>query len=152
MVYRFRPDGRDPDNSVFDLIYLQPLPESGVRPDPAEPIELSAEQSFHDVPGLDPGLATIYDQDTGNLIAQQRGFKASTKAGATLANYQEARIRHLHQRIDDLSARDRHDDQGHTSRRHFHTGPGSAPGLLSGPAGFQGSHERVMARGQWRHR
>lgn len=100
MVYRFRPDGRDPDNTVFDLLYLQPLPASGERPDPAEPIDLSVEQSFHEVPGLDPGLATIYDQDTGNLIAQQRGFKASTKAGATLANYQEARIRHLHQRID----------------------------------------------------
>jgi len=49
---------------------------------------------------LDPGLATIYDQDTGHLIAQQRGFKSSTKLGATLANCQGARIRHLHQRID----------------------------------------------------
>ncbi|SDN82620.1 aromatic ring-hydroxylating oxygenase subunit alpha [Pseudomonas jinjuensis] len=100
MVYRFRPDGADVDGCIFDLLYLQPLPESGERPMPAEPFELDVEQSFHEVPGLDPGLATIYDQDTGNLIGQQRGFKSSTKPGQTLGNYQEVRIRHLHQTLD----------------------------------------------------
>ncbi|MNE55666.1 hypothetical protein D3C80_1505170 [compost metagenome] len=87
------------DGCIFDLLYLQPLPESGERPMPAEPFELDVEQSFHEVPGLDPGLATIYDQDTGNLIAQQRGFKSSTKPGETLGNYQEVRIRQLHQTL-----------------------------------------------------
>ncbi|MCY1397001.1 3-phenylpropionate/cinnamic acid dioxygenase subunit alpha [compost metagenome] len=99
MVYRFRPDGADVDSCIFDLLYLQPLPESGERPMPAEPFELDVEQSFHEVPGLDPGLATIYDQDTGNLIGQQRGFKSSTKPGETLGNYQEIRIRQLHQTL-----------------------------------------------------
>ncbi len=100
MVYRFRPNGRDPDSTIFDLLYLQPLPDYGFRPDPAEPVELDFEQSFHEVPGFDPGLATIYDQDTGNLIAQQRGFKSSVKAGETLGNYQEIRVRHLHRTLD----------------------------------------------------
>ncbi|GAB3287452.1 aromatic ring-hydroxylating oxygenase subunit alpha [Parahaliea aestuarii] len=100
MVYRFVPNGNDPDSTVFDLLYLQPLPDSGERPDPAEPVELGFDQSFHEVPGFDPGLATIYDQDTGNLIAQQRGFKSSMKAGETLGNYQEARVRQLHQTLD----------------------------------------------------
>jgi phenylpropionate dioxygenase-like ring-hydroxylating dioxygenase large terminal subunit len=100
MVYRFRPNGSDPDSAIFDLLYLQPLPDSGERPDPAEPVELDFEQSFHDVPGLDPGLATIYDQDTGNLIGQQRGFKSSAKPGQTLGNYQEIRARHVHQTLD----------------------------------------------------
>ena len=100
MIYRFRPNGVDPDTTIFDLLYLQPVPESGERPDPPEPIELDYHQSFHDVPGFDPGLATIYDQDTGNLIAQQRGFKASLKPGQTLGNYQEIRIRQFHQTID----------------------------------------------------
>ena len=99
MVYRFRPNGNDVDSCIFDLLYLQPVPDSGERPDPAEPVELDFEQSFHEVPGLDPGLATIYDQDTGNLIAQQRGFKSSTKPGETLGNYQEVRIRQLHQTL-----------------------------------------------------
>jgi len=100
MVYRFRPNGSDPDSAIFDLLYLQPLPESGERPDPAEPVELDFNQSFHEVPGFDPGLATIYDQDTGNLIGQQRGFKSSTKPGQTLGNYQEVRTRQLHQTLD----------------------------------------------------
>lgn len=100
MVYRFIPNGSDPDSTIFDLLYLQPVPDSGERPDPAEPVELDFHQSFHEVPGFDPGLATIYDQDTGNLIAQQRGFKSSMKPGETLGNYQEARIRQLHQTLD----------------------------------------------------
>lgn len=100
MVYRFVPNGRDPDSTVFDLLYLQPLPDSGERPDPAEPVELDFHDSFHEVPGFDPGLATIYDQDTSNLIGQQRGFKSSTKPGETLGNYQEVRVRHLHQTLD----------------------------------------------------
>ncbi|ENO85561.1 aromatic ring-hydroxylating oxygenase subunit alpha [Thauera linaloolentis] len=100
MVYRFRPNGNDPDTCIFDLLFLQPLPDSGERPDPAEPFELDIEQSFHEVPGFDPGLATIYDQDTGNLIGQQRGFKSSTKHGETLGNYQEVRIRQLHRTLD----------------------------------------------------
>lgn len=105
MVYRFRPNGSDPDSAIFDLLYLQPLPDSGERPDPAEPVELGFTESFHEVPGFDPGLATIYDQDTGNLIGQQRGFKSSTKAGQTLGNYQEIRTRHLHQTLDKYLAR-----------------------------------------------
>ena len=100
MVYRFRPDGCNPDKTIFDLLYLQPLPDSGERPDPAEPIDLDEHQSFHEVPGFDSGLATIYDQDTGNLAGQQRGFKSSTKAGETLGNYQEIRIRQLHNTLD----------------------------------------------------
>ncbi len=100
MVYRFRPDGNNPDATIFDLLYLQPLPESGERPDPAEPIDLDEHQSFHEVPGFDPGLATIYDQDTGNLAGQQRGFKSSTKRGETLGNYQEIRIRQFHNTLD----------------------------------------------------
>lgn len=100
MVYRFRPNGTDVDSCIFDLLYLQPVPASGERPEPAEVVELGFEQSFHEVPGLDAGLATIYDQDTGNLIGQQRGFKSSTKPGETLGNYQEVRIRQLHQTLD----------------------------------------------------
>jgi len=100
MVYRFRPEGRNPDVSIFDLIFLQPNPESGVIPDPAEPIDLDVHDSFSQANVLDPGLALIYDQDTGNLEAQQRGFKSSFKKGQTLGNYQEVRIRHLHHSVD----------------------------------------------------
>jgi phenylpropionate dioxygenase-like ring-hydroxylating dioxygenase large terminal subunit len=104
MAYRFRPNGMAYEETIFDLVFLQPLPATGERPDPADPVDLTVEQSFHEVDGFDAGLATIYDQDTGNLSAQQRGFHASKKPGQTLGNYQEVRIRQLHQTIDKLMA------------------------------------------------
>jgi len=42
----------------------------------------------------------VYDQDTGNLRAQQEGFFAARKQGETLLNYQEVRIRLLHQTLE----------------------------------------------------
>ena len=45
-------------------------------------------------------MAVIYDQDTGNMGWQQEGFGAAKKKAATLANYQEIRIRHMHQTLD----------------------------------------------------
>ena len=48
----------------------------------------------------DPSLAEIYDQDTGNMGWMQEGMKAARKQAATFANYQESRIRHIHQTID----------------------------------------------------
>ncbi len=53
---------------------------------------------------MDAHLAAVFDQDTGNLAMQYKGFLASEKAGQTLGNYQEVRIRHLHQTIDRVMA------------------------------------------------
>jgi hypothetical protein len=46
------------------------------------------------------GLAHVLDQDTENFFQQRAGIKAASKQGQTLGNYQEARIRHLHQTLD----------------------------------------------------
>jgi hypothetical protein len=48
------------------------------------------------------GLGRIYDQDTSNMKAQTRGFRASRKPGQTLGNYQEVRARHLQMRVLEL--------------------------------------------------
>jgi len=42
----------------------------------------------------------ILDQDTDNLYAQQEGLETSAKAGITLGDYQEIRIRHFERAID----------------------------------------------------
>ena len=65
-----------------------------------EPVRLSEEQSFTTVEGFDPILGHVYDQDTGNLRAQQEGFRAARKKGETLLNYQEVRVRLMHQTLD----------------------------------------------------
>lgn len=100
MVYRFRPIGMDPDRSLFDLLFLKPVPRSGERPEPPEPVRIGINDSYTRVEGLDPGMAHVYDQDTSNLAFQQEGFHASRKPGQTLANFQEVRIRHFQQTLD----------------------------------------------------
>ena len=45
-------------------------------------------------------LAAVLDEDTDNFRRQSAGMKASRKAGQTLGNYQEARIRHFHHVLD----------------------------------------------------
>ena len=100
MIYRFRPLGTNPDKCLFDLLFLKPVPRSGERPDPPEPIKVGMNESYTTVEELDRGMAEVYDQDTGNLELQQKGFYASKKRGETLANFQEVRIRHFHQTLD----------------------------------------------------
>lgn len=99
MVYRFRPDPKDPDFCTFDLLMLRPKPIGRPAPPPPEPIVLGVDDSYTLAKGLGI-LGAIYDQDTNNLAAQTRGFKASQKRGQTLGNYQEMRIRHLHQTVE----------------------------------------------------
>ncbi|MDA1074080.1 MAG: aromatic ring-hydroxylating dioxygenase subunit alpha [Proteobacteria bacterium] len=99
MIYRFRP--LDVDHCLHEILFLTPVPASGERPPPAQKFKLGVEDSFTSVPGFDPGLAHVFDQDTENLIRQRAGARASVKGAQTLGNYQEARIRRLHMTVDE---------------------------------------------------
>lgn len=99
MIYRFRPLGTDPERSLFDLLFLRPVPRSGERPEPPEPFYVGMDESYTVVPDLDKGMAVVYDQDTSNLGLQQEGMRTSKKPGQSLANFQEVRIRHMHQTL-----------------------------------------------------
>lgn len=101
MVYRFRPDPDSVDHCYFDLLMMRPRPADGPAPAPPEVIELDVDDSYTAATGLG-GLARVYDQDTANMAAQTRGFKASRKRGQTLGNYQESRVRHLQLRVMEL--------------------------------------------------
>jgi nitrite reductase/ring-hydroxylating ferredoxin subunit len=100
MVYRFRPDPKDHRKSIYEVLFLRPAPKDGKRPMPAEPIRLAEHQSFKEAEGMDPGFGQILDQDTENLILQQEGLEASAKAGITLGNYQEIRVRHFERAVE----------------------------------------------------
>jgi len=99
IVYRFRPLGMAVDRALFDLILLKPRPADGGFVEPAEPVRLKAETSYTEVPGMDPYVGHVFDQDTGNMQAAQEGAMTALKTGATLGNYQEIRIRHFHQTL-----------------------------------------------------
>ena len=99
LVYRFRPNGDDPDSSIMDVLIMRPCPRDQPRPDPAPLHILRGDELFSDAPELG-GLGAVFDQDTSNLERLQIGLKAARKPGVTLGNYQEARIRHIHQTLD----------------------------------------------------
>ncbi len=104
MVYRFRPDPKDHRASIFEVLFLRPVPKDGKRPEPAEPIMLGDNQSFTEAEGMDPGFGAIMDQDTENLFLQQEGLEASAKHGLTLGDYQEIRVRHFEKAVDKYMA------------------------------------------------
>ena len=111
MIYRFRPDPTSIDHSYFDLLMMRPRPADGDAPEPPEVIELGVDDSYSIAEGLG-GLGRVYDEDTANMAAQTRGFRASAKAGQTLGNYQEVRARHLQERVlDYVGGTFPHDDQ-----------------------------------------
>jgi hypothetical protein len=104
-VYRFRPEGNDPDRCVIDILKLEPLPESGERPPPAPTRYLGPGETWADVPELGP-FGRVFNQDGATIGRVQRGLKASVAPRLNLSQYQESRIRHFHATLDAYLARD----------------------------------------------
>lgn len=100
MVYRFRPIGSDPGRTLFEILFMRPRPASGEAPEPPEPYLVREDESYASVPGMDPVVGGVYDQDTDNLRAQQQGFRASGTGVQQLGNYQEVRIRNFQAVVD----------------------------------------------------
>jgi phenylpropionate dioxygenase-like ring-hydroxylating dioxygenase large terminal subunit len=99
IVYRFLPNGDDPDSCIFDVMLLMRYPKGEKRP-PAVPVHrLATDLPFAAAEELG-ALGPVFDQDDSNMGSVQRGMKASRKGAVSLASYQESRIRHLHQTLD----------------------------------------------------
>ena len=106
LVYRFRPNGNDPDSCLMEVMLLMPRSENGERPAPAQHHHLGPEETWADAAELG-ALGLVFDQDTANMSRVQLGLKTMRKTGTTLAHYQEVRIRHMHQVLDQyLDAQD----------------------------------------------
>jgi phenylpropionate dioxygenase-like ring-hydroxylating dioxygenase large terminal subunit len=103
IVYRFRPNGVNIDESIMECMYLAPHPP-GEKP-PAAPIHrLGADHDWTEARELG-FLARVFNQDTFNLARVQLGLKTMKKKTVTLANYQETKIRHFHYLLDQWLAR-----------------------------------------------
>ena len=99
IVYRFRPNGNDPDSHLMEIMFLFAKAADGSHPPPDKMNLLEPGQDRKNAPELG-SAAMVADQDTDNLMRIQRGLKASRKPGVTLARYQESRIRHFHETLD----------------------------------------------------
>ena len=101
IVYRFRPNGMDPESSLMDILVLRPCPKNGPRPPSApirhldfdQPVMLADEE-------LGAGLAEIFDQDVENLPWVQKGLRALPSGNVAFTSYMEARLR-LHHKMAD---------------------------------------------------
>jgi phenylpropionate dioxygenase-like ring-hydroxylating dioxygenase large terminal subunit len=99
IIYKFLPNGNDPDSCIFEVMILLRHPEGTERPAPALCTVLAADEPFSSCEALG-SLGPVFDQDDANLPAVQKGMKNSATGKVILASYQESRIRHLHQTID----------------------------------------------------
>jgi hypothetical protein len=103
IFYRFRPNGHDPDSSIMECMLMVDLPPGAERPPPAAIHWLGRDDDWTKAPELGM-LGAVFNQDMANVPFVQRGLKSLSRgkpsAGLTLANYQDARIRHYHQLLD----------------------------------------------------
>ena len=99
LVYRFRPNGNDPDSCLMEVMLLYPRPQGKECPAPAQLRQLGPDESWADAQELGP-LGWIFDQDTANMPRIQAGLKTTRRAGVVLGHYQEIRIRYMHQVLD----------------------------------------------------
>ena len=100
IVYRWRPWG-DPDHCLMEVRILmrnregEPMPKS-------PPMHLIPDDKPFASAGhlIGPALASVFDQDMANLPYVQDGMRESPDIDMQLGNYQEIRVRHLHQTLD----------------------------------------------------
>jgi hypothetical protein len=69
----------------------------GMPPPPASlpDVRRAPDESWTNAPEL-AGFCQIMDQDDSNLVAIQRGLRATKKTGVHFGEYQESRIRDFH--------------------------------------------------------
>lgn len=99
LLYRFRPNGDDPSHSIFEVWMLYPKADDGSHPETADELRLGPDENWATVPELG-SYGPVLDQDTPNMPRIQKGLRASAKGAVSLANYQEVRIRALHETLD----------------------------------------------------
>lgn len=100
-IYRFRPNGNDPHSSIFDLYIIGDVPASGVRPPPAEVIEMGDMTFGEALRDFSELLGETYDQDYQNMSVQQQGMIGSPDVPMQFASSQEIRIKHLEKVVDE---------------------------------------------------
>ncbi len=95
--YRFRPNGDNPDECIFDVMLYLPSPGGAEdRPPPAAAHHLGLDDDWTEAAALDR-LAKIFQQDSLNLPRVQRGMRSIESGEVVFADYNESKPRHFHQ-------------------------------------------------------
>ena len=100
IVFRFWPNGDNPNESIMDVMLIAPWPEGKPKPPPAQVRKLRQDQSWCEAPELG-SLARIIDQDVHNLSKIQAGLKTKEPPYVWYSSYQEGKIRNFHRNYDE---------------------------------------------------
>ena len=92
MMYRVRPDGKDPDRCIFEIFSTRSYP-AAVQPPRATVQRIT---NLHDP----EQLRLIPRQDLGNIPRIQKGLHASAMQRTWLASHHEKIILNMHQELD----------------------------------------------------
>jgi hypothetical protein len=101
IVYRFRPNGDNPEECLMEAMLLAPWPEGTPKPPPAKLHMLGRDEPWVTAEELGT-LARIFDQDCGNVPDTQRGLKAKSDPYVIYSAYQESIIRGFHDKYEKL--------------------------------------------------
>ncbi len=95
IVYRFRPNGDNPDECLMQAMLLAPWKEGKPKPPPAPTRYLGPDDLWIEAEELGT-LAKIFDQDCGNVPQVHAGLKTKQPAYVWYSQYQESIIRNFH--------------------------------------------------------
>jgi phenylpropionate dioxygenase-like ring-hydroxylating dioxygenase large terminal subunit len=95
IVYRFRPNGDNPEEALMEAMLLAPWPEGKPKPPAAKLQVLGPDEPWVNAPQLGT-LAKIFDQDCTNVPQVQLGLKTKEPPYIWLSGYQESIIRNFH--------------------------------------------------------
>jgi phenylpropionate dioxygenase-like ring-hydroxylating dioxygenase large terminal subunit len=100
-VFRFRPDGDNPEACLMDIMMLAPWPTGKCKPPAAAIRYLGPDEPWTNAPALG-SFARILDQDVFNLPKIQAGVKTRHPPHVWYSAYQEGKIRNFHRNYDRL--------------------------------------------------
>ena len=95
IVYRFRPNGDNPEECIHECMYMAPSPGGAENRPPPPPVHwLGPDDDWVEAPEL--GMLTkVFNQDIVNMPEVQRGLKMLKDPHVIFANYGETKVRHF---------------------------------------------------------
>jgi phenylpropionate dioxygenase-like ring-hydroxylating dioxygenase large terminal subunit len=98
LMYRFRPNGSDPNSCIFEISIWPPSPTGADRPAPAKITHLGVDDDWMLAKELG-AIVKVFQQDSLNLPHVQTGLRAQEQQEVIFASYNEMKIRHFYEHL-----------------------------------------------------
>jgi nitrite reductase/ring-hydroxylating ferredoxin subunit len=99
-VYRWRPNGTDPESMIYEVMVLVDVPEDQPLPKDVEPTYTELGSQLTDAPGTKGAYGYLLDEDFDQLRRIQKNLHSDQVDHNIYANYQERNIVNFHNHLD----------------------------------------------------